>query len=195
MFVFHFSSRACARCMMETNQLSYNRPDTTTCLLHPFFWNQGRRLSFLQDASDRFEIMCRDPRDPNLITLECGAVNIVGHDWHSRLDKVFIENLGKFRKYDGKSVQDLLRALRNKVRLCALEVISRFIIHLTRFFVVVQKKHHYQDLPENVKRHLGPMPEGFLSYFTRRFPRLFLHVHSVVSSTSLSHESMFRTYF
>src|SRR5882762_9212319 len=98
MFVFHFSSRACARCMMETNQLSYNRPDTTTCLLHPFFWNQGRRLSFLQDASDRFEIMCRDPRDPNLITLECGAVNIVGHDWHSRLDKVFIENLGKFRK-------------------------------------------------------------------------------------------------
>lgn len=91
------------------------RPDTTTILLHPFFWDSGRRLNFLQDASDRFEIMCRDPKDPNLIILEKGAVDIVGNDWHSRLDKVFIENLGKFRKYDGRSVQDLMRALRNKV--------------------------------------------------------------------------------
>lgn len=39
------------------------------------------------------------------------------------------------------------------------------------------------------------MPEGFLSYFTRRFPRLFLHVHSVISESSLKSESMFRTYF
>lgn len=59
--------------------------------------------------------MCRDPRDQNLVILETKAHDIVGNDWHSRLDKVFIENLGKFRKYDGKSVQDLLRALRNKV--------------------------------------------------------------------------------
>lgn len=147
-----------------------NRPDTTLCLLHPFFWNPGRRLNFLQDASDRFEIMCRDPRDQNLIILETGAFDVLGQDWHARLDKVFIENLGKYRKYDGKSVQDLLRALRNK-------------------------KHHYQDLPDHVKRHLGPMPEGFLSYFTRRFPRLFMHVHRVISNTPLCHESMFRTYF
>jgi len=74
-----------------------------------------RRLNFLQDASDRFEIMCRDPKDPNLLVLEEGAVSIVGNNWHSRLDKVFIDNLGKFRKYDRGSVQDLLRALRNKV--------------------------------------------------------------------------------
>jgi serine/threonine-protein kinase/endoribonuclease IRE1 len=156
-----------------TNMLdpeAYNRPNTTSCLLHPFFWDPGRRLNFLQDASDRFEIMCRDPRDQNLIILETGASDVVGQDWHTRLDKVFIENLGKYRKYEGKSVQDLLRALRNK-------------------------KHHYQDLPDHVKRHLGPMPEGFLSYFTRRFPRLFMHVHGVISNTSLCHESMFRTYF
>lgn len=91
------------------------RPDTTTCLLHPFFWDAGRRLHFLQDASDRFEIMCRDPKDPDLLALEKGAVSVVGSDWHTRLDKIFIENLGKYRKYDGKSLQDLLRALRNKV--------------------------------------------------------------------------------
>ncbi|KAA1471953.1 kinase-like protein [Dentipellis sp. KUC8613] len=146
------------------------RPDTTTCLMHPYFWDPGRRLSFLQDASDRFEFMCRDPKEPELLSLEEGAINVVGPDWPSRLDKIFVENLGKFRKYDGRSVQDLLRALRNK-------------------------KHHYQDLPENVKRHVGSMPEGYLQYFTRRFPRLFLHVHSVVSTTSLRQESMFRSYF
>jgi len=60
--------------------------------------------------------MCRDPKDPKLLSLEEDAINIVGNDWHSRLDKLFIENLGKFRKYDGRSLQDLLRALRNKVR-------------------------------------------------------------------------------
>lgn len=59
--------------------------------------------------------MCRDPKDPNLITLESGAFDVVGGDWRSRLDKTFLENLGKFRKYDGASLQDLLRALRNKV--------------------------------------------------------------------------------
>ncbi|TCD64886.1 bifunctional endoribonuclease/protein kinase ire1 [Steccherinum ochraceum] len=146
------------------------RPDTSTCLIHPYFWDPGKRLNFLQDASDRFEIMCRDPRDLNLVELEKGAINVVGPDWNARLDKWFIENLGKFRKYDGKSVQDLLRALRNK-------------------------KHHYQDLPDNVKRQVGPMPEGFLSYFTRRFPRLFLHVHGVIAASPLRQESMFRIYF
>ena len=59
--------------------------------------------------------MCRDPRDPDLIELEKGAHRVVGNDWQSRLDKVFLDNIGKFRKYDGKSVQDLMRALRNKV--------------------------------------------------------------------------------
>lgn len=146
-------------------------------------------MAFLQDASDRFEIMCRDPRDPGLVTLETGAYSIVGNDWHSRLDKIFIENLGKFRKYDGKSVQDLLRALRNKVRF------RQIVGTVTLSILFEPQKHHYQDMPENVKRHLGPMPKGYLSYFTRRFPRLFLHVHSVVAATSLRQESMFRTYF
>ena len=50
-------------------------------------------------------------------------------------------------------------------------------------------------LPDHVKRTLGPMPEGFLSYFTKRFPRLFMHVHRVISDTHLHTESMFRAYF
>ncbi|KAG8832714.1 bifunctional endoribonuclease/protein kinase ire1 [Serendipita sp. 400] len=146
------------------------RPDTDEILLHPFFWTPAKRLAFLQDASDRFEIMEREPRERGLIALETGAFDVVGYDWHKRLDKVFIDNLGKYRKYQGASVQDLLRALRNK-------------------------KHHYQDLPDNVKRHLGPLPDGFLAYFTKRFPALFLHVYSVVSDLPLRYEPMFKTYF
>lgn len=69
--------------------------------------------------------MCRDPRDQNLIRLETNAFEVVGSDWHSKLDKIFIENLGKFRKYDGKSVQDLLRALRNKVSTLPNPVLHR----------------------------------------------------------------------
>ena len=84
-------------------------------MVHPYFWDAERRLAFLQDASDRFEIMCREPREKDLITLETNALDVLGQDWRARLDKSFQENLGKFRKYDGKSVQDLLRALRNKV--------------------------------------------------------------------------------
>jgi len=132
--------------------------------------------------------MCRDPKDPNLLALEDGVVSVVGTDWHTRLDKVFIENLGKYRKYDGKSLQDLLRALRNKVS---------HVLHKVRrrdcFWC--EQKHHYQDLPDNVRRHLGPMPEGFLSYFTKRYPQLFLHVHTTIKETGLHCEPMFRTYF
>jgi serine/threonine-protein kinase/endoribonuclease IRE1 len=60
--------------------------------------------------------MPREPKDPNLLVLEQGAHDVVGNDWATRLDKIFLDNLGKYRKYDGKSVQDLMRALRNKVR-------------------------------------------------------------------------------
>jgi serine/threonine-protein kinase/endoribonuclease IRE1 len=59
--------------------------------------------------------MTRIRKEPYLLVLERGASGIVGNDWLSRLDPLFLENLGKFRKYDGRSIQDLLRALRNKV--------------------------------------------------------------------------------
>ena len=35
----------------------------------------------------------------------------MGNNWPSNLDRVFVENPSKFRKYDGCSVQDFLRAL------------------------------------------------------------------------------------
>ncbi|CAG8528964.1 14687_t:CDS:2, partial [Racocetra persica] len=132
------------------------RPKSGTVMIHPYFWSPSKRLSFLQDASDRFEIEERDPPSPLLQRLEQGVGKVIGSDWHKRIDKVFIENLGKYRKYDGSKIRDLLRALRNK-------------------------KHHYQDLPEQVKKALGQIPDGFLFYFTSRFPNLMLHVYYVIA--------------
>jgi serine/threonine-protein kinase/endoribonuclease IRE1 len=96
------------------------RPDIETCLLHPFFWDAEKRLGFLRKASDRFEVMCKGPPvDKRLKRLERDAESIVGRDWHQTLDpsldQILLRDLRKSRTYDGRSVRDLLRVLRNKV--------------------------------------------------------------------------------
>lgn len=92
-----------------------NRPSATDVLTHPYFWTPLQRLNFLQDASDRFEIEVRDPPSELLQKLEANSVDIIGPDWHKKLDRLVIDNLGKHRKYDGGLIRDLLRGLRNKV--------------------------------------------------------------------------------
>jgi serine/threonine-protein kinase/endoribonuclease IRE1 len=59
-----------------------------------------------------------DPPEPTLVTLERGAVQVVGQNWQKALDQVFVDNLGKHRKYVVQSVRDLLRAMRNKASTC-----------------------------------------------------------------------------
>ena len=61
-------------------------------------------------------------------------------------------DLKKFRAYNGVSVRDLLRAIRNK-------------------------KHHYRELTNDVMQSLGTLPDGFVDYFTYRFPKLIMHVY------------------
>lgn len=56
-----------------------------------------------------------------LSALEAKAPDVVGQDWlRGGLDRNLIDNLGKYRKYDGGSVRDLLRVMRNKVSLNCL---------------------------------------------------------------------------
>ncbi|KAJ3156707.1 bifunctional endoribonuclease/protein kinase ire1 [Geranomyces michiganensis] len=146
------------------------RPSTSQLLTHPYFWTPSQRLNFLADASDRLEIEPRDPPSPLLKSLERLAPKVVGADWYRRIDRALLDNLGKYRKYDGALVRDLLRVVRNK-------------------------KHHYQDLPPDVQRSLGTLPEGFVTYFTSRFPGLLLHVFNVVAESKLRNEAMFKVYF
>ncbi|KAI8138581.1 hypothetical protein BJV82DRAFT_582748 [Fennellomyces sp. T-0311] len=148
-----------------------SRPTADTVLTHPFFWTAAKRLAFLQDASDRFEVEQRDPPSRLLQQLESDVEPIIGHDWHRKLDRVVVNDLRKFRKYDGRRMRDLLRVLRNK-------------------------KHHWQDLPDDVKQIFGEPPNNYLYYFTARFPHMFLHTYYVVANDSeLRNEASLRQYF
>lgn len=90
------------------------RPTAKAILNHPLFWSSERILSFLQDVSDRVEKA--QPTTEPLRTLERNAGHIVKGDWNTQLEPEITNDLRKFRGYQGSSVRDLLRALRNKVR-------------------------------------------------------------------------------
>lgn len=95
------------------NDEAHFRPTARGILNHPLFWPSERILSFLQDVSDRVEKA--QPSTEPLRTLEKNAALIVKEDWNTQLEPEITNDLRKFRGYQGGSVRDLLRALRNKV--------------------------------------------------------------------------------
>ncbi|KAF8426275.1 hypothetical protein EV426DRAFT_530773 [Tirmania nivea] len=152
------------------------RPDTTTISTHPYFWTPERRLLFLIDSSDRFEKEKDSEKDPkyrsqHIPILERDAKNIVKGDWLKRIDHEFYEEVmgNKRRGYDGEKVLDLLRVIRNK-------------------------RNHYQDMTEAAQETLGPLPDGYLDYFERKFPDLFLHVYRVNVETGFALKDL-RAYY
>lgn len=145
------------------------RPDTVTILKHPYFWNYNKKLDFLLKVSDRFEIERRDPPSDLLLELELVGQRVHNNDWLAKFDVVFIENLGKYRKYNTEKVMDLLRALRNKY-------------------------HHYNDMPSGLQAKMSPLPHGFYRYFNRKFPSLLMEIYYVVKS-NLKDEHVFQEYY
>ena len=55
--------------------------------LSSIFWGPSKRLAFLWDASDRFEVMSKVPMDSVLIKLERDAKSIIKADWYHTLDQ------------------------------------------------------------------------------------------------------------
>lgn len=51
-----------------------------------------------------------------VMALERGGVDVVRGDWRQHMHPTIAEDLRRFRDYKGRSVRDLLRALRNKVQ-------------------------------------------------------------------------------
>uniref|UniRef100_A0A8C3YCS9 Serine/threonine-protein kinase/endoribonuclease IRE2 n=1 Tax=Catagonus wagneri TaxID=51154 RepID=A0A8C3YCS9_9CETA len=126
------------------------RPSAQQVLAHPFFWSRAKQLQFFQDVSDWLE---KEPEQGPLVTaLEAGGSEVVRGDWHKHISVPLQSDLRRFRLYKGTSVRDLLRAVRNK-------------------------KHHYRELPAAVRQALGQVPDGFVQYFTDRFPKLLLHTY------------------
>uniref|UniRef100_A0A8C2KZJ8 Serine/threonine-protein kinase/endoribonuclease IRE1 n=1 Tax=Cyprinus carpio TaxID=7962 RepID=A0A8C2KZJ8_CYPCA len=129
------------------------RPSAASVLKHPFFWSPEKQLQFFQDVSDRIE---KEPADSAIVArLENSGRSVVRTNWRMHISAPLQTDLRKFRTYKGNSVRDLLRAMRNK-------------------------KHHYHELPPEVQTALGEVPDGFVAYFTSRFPRLLLHTHSAL---------------
>ncbi|XP_063312230.1 serine/threonine-protein kinase/endoribonuclease IRE1 isoform X1 [Pelobates fuscus] len=142
------------------------RPSAESVLKHPFFWNLEKQLQFFQDVSDRIEKEALD--GPIVKQLEKGGRQVVKMDWREQITVPLQTDLRKFRSYKGRSVRDLLRALRNK-------------------------KHHYRELPAEVQETLGSVPDEFVRYFTSRFPSLLLHTY--LAMKMCSEERLFRTYY
>lgn len=146
------------------------RPGARDVMAHPFFWSAKKRLAFLCDVSDHFEKEPRDPPSAALLELERHATSVTNGDFLRTLSREFVDSLGKQRKYTGSRLLDLLRALRNK-------------------------KNHYEDMSDSLKRNVGPLPEGYLSYWTTRFPMLLLTCWNVVYNVRWEETDRFREYY
>lgn len=145
------------------------RPDTDQVLKHPFFWDNGKKLDFLLKVSDRYEVERRDPPSELLQRLETIATDVISDDWCVKFENIFMDNLGKYRKYHGDRVMDLLRALRNKY-------------------------HHFNDMPPELSSKMSPLPDGFYCYFNRKFPNLLMAIYGVVEE-NLIDDHVLRTFF
>ncbi|VEU19420.1 DEKNAAC100085 [Brettanomyces naardenensis] len=133
-----------------------DRPDTAAVMKHPYFWPVSEKLNFLLKVSDRFEVERRDPPSRLLLLLEASAPKVIGKQgWRHKFDDRFLDNLGKYRKYSGDKLMDLLRAMRNKY-------------------------HHFKDLPEDLAVDMGPLPDGFYAYFVSKFPNLLMVIYELV---------------
>jgi serine/threonine-protein kinase/endoribonuclease IRE1 len=148
------------------NQNSDYRPDAESIKNHPFFWKEDRILMFLQDVSDRIEKL--DFKLDPLKTLERNAKYVVRNDWNLHLDSEITSDLRKYRDYQGTSVRDLLRALRNK-------------------------KHHYHELSSHMQKVLGTIPTDFTHYWVDKFPHLLLHSYHALELCAS--ENIFKSYY
>lgn len=148
------------------NEDANRRPTAGAILKHPIFWNEEKVLAFLQDVSDRVE-KAELTTEP-LRSLERNARHVVRDDWSLHLDPEIEADLKKYRGYQGISVRDLLRALRNK-------------------------KHHYHELSSEVQKALGAMPIEFTRYWINRFPHLVSHSYHAYSICCTEH--IFKAYY
>jgi len=143
-----------------------DRPPAAALLKHPVFWGKEKVLNFLQEVSDRVDK--DEDGSAVLASLERFGDQVTKGDWYQLLDKEVREDLRKHRSYRGRSVRDLLRAIRNK-------------------------KHHYRELTEEAKILYGRMPGEFTDYWCRRFPRLVIHTYT--SMQCVKYENNFIKYY
>lgn len=122
------------------------RPRAAQVLAHPVFWGPDQRLQLVQDVSDCMEQQAATTECA--LALEARAGTVVGDNWGNTLHTSLVKHATQFRSYRFNRVADLLRVLRNK-------------------------RHHVNELPQDIRRRLQPS-QRFLAYFEHRFPNLIL---------------------
>ncbi|GBP65201.1 hypothetical protein EVAR_50008_1 [Eumeta japonica] len=144
------------------------RPTCPTILKYPMFWGKQSILNFLQDVSDQVEGSTINVATRSNHSLEQGALCVVRGDWRAHVCPRVAADLRSRRTYRGQSVIDLLRAIRNK-------------------------KHHYRELDPEVRESLGKIPDGFVSYWLKKFPLLLSHVW--LQMQEHRHEDVLQPYY
>ncbi|KAI1437589.1 hypothetical protein GGR50DRAFT_644457 [Xylaria sp. CBS 124048] len=163
-----FEAKALIEIMLRADPR--RRPNAKDVMSHPFFWSAKEQLAFLCDVSDHFELEPRGPMSPALQELEACAPQVCRGDFLKLLPKEFLESLGKQRKYTGTKLLDLLRALRNK-------------------------RSHYGDMSDSLKKMVGPIPDGYLGFWKRRFPNLLIVCCTIIYKLNLEQLDTFQEYF
>mmetsp|Transcript_6716 Transcript_6716/g.11956 ORF Transcript_6716/g.11956 Transcript_6716/m.11956 type:complete len:715 (-) Transcript_6716:1355-3499(-) len=142
---------------------SVDRPTIHQVINHPLFWPAEKKLTFMQDLSDWLEV--HEEMDP---AYEAACSSVITGPWRSYLDPELAENIEKYRKYNSTSAKDLLRVIRNK-------------------------RHHYNELPPEIKKLFGSVPEGYCQYFETKFPVLLPACIDFVAT--LTGEPLYAQYF
>ncbi|KAJ3446024.1 ire1-related [Anaeramoeba flamelloides] len=126
------------------------RPTMKEVQKHPMFWDSNQKLNFLLNASDVLEF--EHNSSPLIKAFEKNGPRIFGENWMDYFDQLFLSQLKSYRNYNGNSLRDLLRIIRNK-------------------------KNHYKEMSKKLKLEIGSIPDGFLNYFLSQFPGLFIYVY------------------
>ncbi|GMY22975.1 serine/threonine-protein kinase/endoribonuclease IRE1a isoform X1 [Fagus crenata] len=138
-------------------------------ILFPIAFEGTNAEPTIPTISVTVELEDRETDSDLLKALESIGQVVLGGKWDEKMEPAFITNLGHYRRYKFDSVRDLLRVIRNKLN-------------------------HYRELPKQIQVLVGPVPEGYDSYFAIRFPKLFIEVYKVVYRHCME-EECFQRYF
>ncbi|XP_060598519.1 serine/threonine-protein kinase/endoribonuclease IRE1-like [Ruditapes philippinarum] len=141
-----------------------DRPLTQAIMKHPALWSCEKMLDFFCNASN----LLTDRSKSRNCTIEDNSANVLcGGNWRVHLTSSIenylfstaaIHNRNSSNQNqpdcDETSVKSLLRAIRNN-----------------------DIKGHYNQLQPGVRTEFGNYPDGYLRYWTNKFPDLLMHVY------------------
>lgn len=148
------------------------RPTFECLQFGPYFWPTQKVLSFILAVADRVKIGDYQANEAKG-SIQLGSENVFDTNWETRLEPEVINSLAyrsQRHTYGTSSISELLRAIRNK-------------------------QAHYDEISSNAKQIYGPIPNGFASYWTEKFPKLLLHIYDKIGSTSLRSDETLAQYY